>query len=170
MSAYPAKAAKPAAKNYLQMLANIQLGGSSKKVKIKKRDLIFILRNIATLTENGLSLPKSLETICKEKSLKKYSGMLSNIRQTVENGDTFSGALSKYQDSFGELFISQVKIGEKSGTLPATLERLTQQLEHADNLKATVIKKLSYPALLCVTARPCRQPRASSTKHTAGMP
>src|SRR5439155_16285390 len=78
------------------------------------------------------------------------SAMLSTIRQTVENGDTFSGALTKYQDAFGDLFISQIKIGEKSGTLPTTLERLTQQLEHADNLKSTVIKKLSYPALLCV--------------------
>ncbi len=150
MSAYPASAARPAEKNFLQMLASIQLGGASQKVKIKKRDLTFILRNIATLTENGLSLPKALETICKEKSLKKYSGMLGDIRQTVENGETFSGALLKYKDSFGELFISQIKIGEKSGTLPATLERLTQQLEHADNLKSTVIKKLSYPALLCV--------------------
>lgn len=148
--AYPAKSARPAEKNFLQMLASIQLGGASQKVKIKKRDLTFILRNIATLTENGLSLPKALETICKEKSLKKYSGMLGDIRQTVENGETFSGALLKYKDSFGELFISQIKIGEKSGTLPATLERLTQQLEHADNLKSTVIKKLSYPALLCV--------------------
>src|SRR6185436_11049097 len=150
MSVYPTHAAKPAQKNFLQMLASIQLGGSTKKVKIKKRDLIFILRNIATLTENGLSLPKALETICKEKSLKKYSEMLSTIRQTVENGDTFSGALAKYKDSFGELFISQIKVGEKSGTLPATLERLTQQLEHAENLRGTVIKKLSYPALLCV--------------------
>lgn len=150
MSAYPASAARPAEKNFLQTLASIQVGGSSQKVKIKKRDLTFILRNIATLTENGLSLPKALETICKEKSLKKYSGMLGDIRQTVENGETFSGALLKYKDSFGELFISQIKIGEKSGTLPATLERLTQQLEHADNLKSTVIKKLSYPALLCV--------------------
>ncbi|MBC7854965.1 MAG: type II secretion system F family protein [Pirellulaceae bacterium] len=147
---YPAKSARPAEKNFLQMLSSIQLGGSSQKIKIKKRDLIFILRNIATLTENGLSLPKALETICKEKSLKKYSGMLGDIRQTVENGETFSGALLKYKDSFGELFISQIKIGEKSGTLPATLERLTQQLEHADNLKSTVIKKLSYPVLLCV--------------------
>lgn len=150
MSAYPANAARPAEKNFLQMLASIQLGGSSQRVKIKKRDLTFILRNIATLTENGLSLPKALETICKEKSLKKYSGMLGDIRQTVENGETFSGALLKYKDSFGELFISQIKIGEKSGTLPATLERLTQQLEHEDNLKSTIIKKLSYPALLCV--------------------
>ncbi len=149
MSVYSTKAAKPAEKNLLTMLASIQLGGSNKKVKLKKRDLIFILRNIATLTENGLSLPRALDTICKEKSLKKYSAMLTDIRQTVENGNTFSGALVKYQAAFGELFISQIKIGEKSGTLPATLERLTQQLEHADNLKGTVIKKLSYPVLLC---------------------
>ena len=149
MSIYPVKT-KAAQTSILRTLASFQLGGARKNVKIKKRDMIFILRNIATLTENGLSLPKALETICKEKSLKKYAPMLSTIRQTVENGDSFSGALAKYQDSFGDLFVSQIKVGEKSGTLPATLERLTQQLEHADNLRSTVIKKLSYPALLCV--------------------
>src|SRR4051794_9790987 len=110
MSVYPAKAPPPvAAASFLQKLASIKLGGS-KKVKIKKRDMIFILRNIATLTENGLSLPKALETIYKEKSLKRYSAMLSTIRQTVENGDTFSGALTRFQDAFGELFISQIKV------------------------------------------------------------
>jgi type IV pilus assembly protein PilC len=47
--------------------------------------------------------------------------------------------------------VEQVRIGERSGTIPATLARIMNQLEHADNLKSLIIKKLTYPALL-VTA------------------
>ena len=141
---------KAPAGGFFASLSKIQIGGTKQLTKIKKRDLIFIFRNISTLVENGLSLPITLETLCKEKTLKPYATMLKSICQTVENGETFSDALLKYRDTFGELLISQIKTGERSGTLPATLDRITNQLEHADNLKATVMKKLSYPILLTV--------------------
>jgi type IV pilus assembly protein PilC len=46
--------------------------------------------------------------------------------------------------------VNQVRIGERSGTMPATLKRLTNQLEHGDNLKSLIIKKLTYPCMLMV--------------------
>jgi len=113
--------------------------------------MIFILRNITILVENGLSLPRSLDTLVKEPSLRRYSLMLGQIKQRVESGEAFSDALAQFSDTFNELMISQVQIGEKSGTIPQTLGRIMNQLEHADNLKGAVIKKLTYPALL-VTA------------------
>jgi type IV pilus assembly protein PilC len=144
-------AAKPApTKNIFEMLASIKIGGASQTKKINKKDLIFILRNMGTLIDNGLSLPVALQTILKEKTLFKYADMLNTVCRTVENGETFSGALAKYKDSFDELLVAQIKIGERSGTLPATIERIVHQLEHADNLKSTVIKKLSYPIMLTV--------------------
>jgi type IV pilus assembly protein PilC len=136
-------------KNIFEQLASIKIGGA-KATKINKRDMIFILRNLATLIDNGLSLPVALQTILKEKTLHKYSEILGTICRVVENGETFSEALNKYKETFGELLIAQIKIGERSGTLPATIERVVHQLEHADNLKSTIIKKLSYPVLLCV--------------------
>jgi len=142
-----APAAAP--RNLWQTLSSIKIGGTQKK-RIRRRDLIFILRNIATLIENGLSLPIALQTIVREKTLHQYKSMLAAICRTVENGDTFSDALKRFEDSFGELLIAQIKIGERSGTLPASLHRIVEQLEQADNLRSTIIKKLAYPALLCV--------------------
>jgi type II secretory pathway component PulF len=135
----------------LQKLQSIQLGGKKASVKMKKRDLIFVLRNVCILIENGLSLPKAFETLVKEKTLQKYLGMLQTIKSRVENGDSFSEALSQYPDTFTDIMISQIRIGEKSGTIPQTLNRLMHQLEHADNLKGQIIKKMTYPCLL-VTA------------------
>jgi len=138
---------------FLKKLQNIKLGGggSAEGVKIKKRDMIFILRNISILIENGLSLPKSLETLVTEKSLKKYAAMLEDVKSRVENGETFSDALAVYPNAFSELMVSQIRIGERSGTMPVTLGRVMNQLEHSDGLKSHIIKKLSYPCIL-VTA------------------
>jgi len=145
----------PAAKqgqSFLQKLNNIQIGGSQQAgVKIKKRDMIFILRNISILVENGLSLPRAMDALVNEKSLRKYVAVLQEVKQRVENGEAFSDAMSRFPQSFNELMVEQIRIGEKSGTIPATLNRIMHQLEHADNLKGVIIKKLSYPALL-VTA------------------
>lgn len=144
-------AAKKDEGGFLNKLQSIQLGGATQAKKIKKPDMIFILRNISILLENGLSLPKSLDTLVNEPSLKRYSGMLKEIKQRVESGEAFSAALERFPEAFDDLMVCQIKIGEKSGTIPATLGRVMSQLEHGDNLKKTVIKKLTYPALL-VTA------------------
>jgi type IV pilus assembly protein PilC len=115
---------------------------------MKKRDLIFLLRNVSILIENGLSLPKAFETLVKEHSLQRYSGMLQTIKSRVENGDAFSEALTQFPEVFSDLMVSQIRLGERSGTIPQTLARLMHQLEHADNLKSLIIKKMTYPALL----------------------
>lgn len=143
--------AKGGEQNLLQKLQNIQIGGSAQKGKVKKKDMIFILRNVAILIENGLSLPRALETLVGERSLAKYSHMLGDIKSRVENGEAFSDALTHYPESFSDIMVGQIRIGEKSGTIPATMGRIMHQLEHADNLKGQIIKKLSYPILL-VTA------------------
>jgi type II secretory pathway component PulF len=143
--------AAPQSMGLLKKLQSIQLGGKRGSLKMKKRELIFVMRNVSILIENGLSLPKAFETLVKEKSLQKYATMLHTIKVRVENGDAFSDALAQYPDTFTDLMVSQIRVGEKSGTIPQTLGRLMHQLEHADNLKGQIIKKLTYPALL-VTA------------------
>lgn len=148
MSSAAAKAKNVPRLSLLEKLASIQIGGSGKKVKIKKKDLIFIFRNISILVENGLPLPRALDALVREKSLKKYCTILTAMRQRVESGESFSGAMALFPDTFSELVQNQIRIGERSGTMPATLKRLTNQLEHGDNLKSMIIKKLTYPCML----------------------
>ena len=65
--------AKKTQQNLLWTILNFQLTKVDLyAIKIKKKDLTFVLRNLATLVENGLSLPKALATLAKERSLKKY--------------------------------------------------------------------------------------------------
>lgn len=120
----------------------------AKTARIKKRDLIYIMRTTSTLIENGLTLPKAIETISQEKSLKTYRPFLRAVQTHLESGDTFSNALVNGGASISDLLINQIRVGERSGTLPLTLQRITQQLENADNLRSQILKKLAYPIML----------------------
>ncbi len=143
------KNAKKSQENLLWTILNFQLTKTDLyATKIKKKVLTFVLRNLATLVENGLSLPKALATLAKERSLKKYAEMFETIRRKIESGETFSNALALFPKTFDKLTIHQIRVGERSGTLALTIDRVTTQLENSSNLKAQVLKKLAYPIIL----------------------
>ena len=130
----------------------LKLGGKRKprQQKLKDRDLVFILRNLATLTQSGVSLPKALGTLAEERALEKHRDMLQSIRRHLENGETFSSALAHYGATFDTVMINQIKVGEHSGTLSDTLTTIAGHREDGHRLKSEIVRKLAYPALLVV--------------------
>ena len=119
--------------------------------KIRLRELSFILRNLATLIENGLSLPKSLDTLARERSLRKHADVLLTLQHKVETGEMLSGAMATYPAIFNDVVVSQIRAGERAGTIAAALGRVARQLEGVTRIRARVIRRLTYPAVL-VTA------------------
>lgn len=134
---------------FLKKLSDIQIGGSS-GLKVRKKDLIYIFRNLSTLLGNGLSLTKALATLQQEKSLKKYQSLFATMEQHVNQGSALSSALKQFPDSFDELLVHQIKVAERTGALVETITRITEQLENGANIKALIIKKLTYPVMLSI--------------------
>jgi type IV pilus assembly protein PilC len=125
-------------------------GGGKMASNLPPKDLAFILRNLATLTQNGVSLPKALGTLADEKALEKHRSLLLAIRRRLENGESFSSTLAQFGSMFDLIMINQIKIGEHSGTLPDTLDKIATHCEQAHNLRAEVMRKLAYPVVLVV--------------------
>lgn len=125
-------------------------GGDNGQARMRRRDLVFILSNLATLLENGLSLPRALHTLSRERSLARYATMLESLKRRIENGETFSAAMTAFPAAFPDLMTNQIRVGERSGTLPHTLGRLAQQVEQASDLRQKLLKKMSYPIIVTV--------------------
>lgn len=138
---------KDGLEGFLQKLSEIQIGGSSSQ-KIRPKDMVYIFRNLSTLLANGLSLNRALATLQEEKSLKKYHSLFVTLEQHVNQGSSLSAALKCFPDSFDELIIHQIAIAERTGSLVETIARITDQLENGANIRALIIKKLTYPCLL----------------------
>jgi type II secretory pathway component PulF len=118
--------------------------------KLKDRDLVFILRNLSTLTSSGVPLPKALATLAEERALEKHRDMLHVIRRRLENGESFSAALAQFGETFNTVMVNQIKVGEHSGTLGETLTTIARHCEDGHRLKSEIIRKLAYPILLVV--------------------
>lgn len=124
--------------------------GKSGQNKLKDRDLVFILRNLSTLTQSGVSLPKALATLAEEKALEKHRDMLHTIRRHLETGETFSSALARFGSTFDTVMVNQIKVGEHSGTLGEALVTIARHCEDSHRLRSEIVKKLAYPILLVV--------------------
>ena len=116
---------------------------------LKPQELTYILSNLSTLVGNGVPLPKALATLAKEDTLAKHREVLDSLRRKVESGMTFSTAIGQ-SNIVDSLTINQIRLGERSGTLPDTLRKLSSNRNKTAELRKDVIKKLSYPGLLVV--------------------
>jgi type II secretory pathway component PulF len=148
-----AAAGSLAAKSWLALTAGWSLGGSrgaKKKRQLKPADLTNILRNLATLVGNGVPLPKALATLAQEDSLAKHHEVLNAVRRKVETGAPFSMALAECLEGCDQITTSQIRVGERAGTLAETLQHLAETRDKAGELRSQVIKKLAYPGMLMV--------------------
>jgi type IV pilus assembly protein PilC len=123
---------------------------TTSRPRIPRFALAFILRNLATLVENGVPLPQALATLARERAIRRHAGVLDAIRKSVESGQPFSAALREYPHTFDELMIHQLRVAERAGTLATTLFRLTEQLEKGFKLRGQILRKLAYPMVLMV--------------------
>jgi type IV pilus assembly protein PilC len=116
--------------------------------KLTKDEVTFVLRNLATLCSNGVPLPKAIGALADERNLEKKRPLLNEVRRRLESGDTFSTVLASYESSFDTVTLSQVRVGERAGTLPDTLSQIAERREKAGKIQEDIVKKLAYPAVL----------------------
>jgi type II secretory pathway component PulF len=137
----------PAASGWRAKMSGRRRSGQA---KLKDRDLVFILRNLSTLTASGVPLPKALSTLAEEKALEKHSEMLHLIRRKLESGETFSSALAHFGATFDTVMVNQIKVGEHSGTLGETLTAIARHREDGHRLRSEITRKLAYPVMLVI--------------------
>lgn len=131
-------------------LHSIQLTPGGRKNGVSPRRLGEIFSNLATLLENGVTLPKAIVTIANETSMRSCRGLLLGLHAAIERGDSFSKALISQDGTFDEVLIQQIRVGERSGNVPQVLRRIADKFENDNELRRKIIKKLSYPAIVTI--------------------
>lgn len=116
--------------------------------KVKQRAIAVFTRQLATMIDAGLPLVQSLEILSSQQESKVFKNILKEIREDVEEGSTFAGALKKHPGTFNELYTNLVVAGEEGGILDNILIRLANYIEKAESLKKKVKSALVYPATI----------------------
>jgi len=122
------------------------------KQKVKQRSVAIFTRQLATMIDAGLPLVQSLEVLSSQQESKVFKGIIREIREDVEGGATFAGALKKHPVTFNELYTNLVVAGEEGGILDTILTRLASYIEKAEALKKKVKSALVYPTTIVAVA------------------
>lgn len=118
------------------------------KKKVKQRSIAVFTRQLATMIDAGLPLVQSLEILSAQQESKVFKNIIREIREDVEGGSTFAGALKKHPVTFNDLYTNLVVAGEEGGILDNILNRLANYIEKSEALKKKVKSALIYPATI----------------------
>jgi general secretion pathway protein F len=109
-------------------------------------------RQIAGLISSGLPLERALTALTDEAEDEKQRNLIAALRAEVNAGSSFARALGQHPREFSEIYIAVIGAGEQSGHLGGVLERLADDLEESQALKAKLIGAALYPAIVTVIA------------------
>jgi type IV pilus assembly protein PilC len=115
--------------------------------KVPYRDIVFFTRQLATMINGGVALPKAVEQLGRnEKPV--FKRMIDQIGDDLGMGSTFSDALTKHPGAFNHMFVSVVRAGEVAGALDKVLDQLATYMENVAEMKAKVKAAMRYPMVI----------------------
>lgn len=109
-------------------------------------------RQLAGLVASGLPLERALTSLSEEAERDSEHHLVASLRAEVNGGSTFAKALAQHPREFSAIFIAVIGAGEQSGNLGLVLERLADDLEEQQALKAKLIGAALYPAIVSLVA------------------
>jgi len=109
-------------------------------------------RQLAGLVGSGLPLDRALTALSDEAEDAPQRELVAHLRSEVNAGSPFARALASAEREFDDVYRGVVAAGEQSGALGQVLERLADDLEERQALKAKLIGATLYPAIVSVIA------------------
>jgi general secretion pathway protein F len=109
-------------------------------------------RQLAGLVSSGLPLERALTALTDESEEEDLRNLVASLRAEVNAGSSFAKALGQHPREFSEIYIAVIGAGEQSGNLGLVLERLADDLEERQALKAKLVGAALYPAIVTLVA------------------
>ena len=119
---------------------------------VTAKDLQIFTRQLATMIDAGLPLVQCIDILANQTVNKSFQKVLFSVKNSVEQGATFSDALKKHPRVFDELYTNLVAAGEVGGILDTILNRLAVYIEKAVKLKNQLKSAMYYPTGIMVVA------------------
>lgn len=117
-----------------------------------QEEIRIFTRQLATMTQAGISLLQTLELIEKSQAKISMKALITKIKTTIESGAMIAAALRHYSHFFNALYCDLIAVGEHSGTLDLMFERVATYQEKIHALKSKIKKALFYPVAVIVVA------------------
>ena len=126
------------------------MGKSILGERIRQRDIIEFYHRLYQTLELGLPMLAALEENAVGLPSRPMRRIVDEIRIAIENGNTFTTAMSKFPKAFGKLDLAIIRMGEETGVLPKCLKDLSAFLEWKEEIRSTVKRAAIYPSFVII--------------------
>lgn len=109
-------------------------------------------RQLAGLVASGLPLERALTALADEAEDERQRHLIAALRAEVNAGAPLAKAMAQHPRDFSEVYAAVIAAGEQGGHLGVVLERLADDLEERQALKAKLVGAALYPAIVTVVA------------------
>jgi len=115
------------------------------KRKLKQDSLIAAIRQLAVMTNAGISIHDSLREIAEATTDKTLQTVLGTIAEDINAGHSLSHSAHKFSFELGNLSLAMIELGEKTGNMAEALHKLADMLEEIRRNIIKFKKAMAYP-------------------------
>ncbi len=120
----------------------------SESISLKSNELAAFTSQLGTMIKAGIPLLQSLLHLAEHGRTKQARSITRSVLRYIEAGASLSEALAAHPKAFSETYVTMVRGGEVSGTLPEVLHRQGKYLDWVRDVKSVWQQAMIYPAAL----------------------
>lgn len=112
--------------------------------------LLDFTKQLATLLHAEIKLTEALSVLIRQTSNIRFKNVLTDVRDRVVTGESFTDALSDYSNYFDILYTSMVRVGEVTGSLADSLSTIAAFMEKRQRVQTKIATVMVYPVILLI--------------------
>ncbi len=118
-----------------------------KRSRLSGKELSLFTRQLSTLAQVS-PLEEALRTIMRQSEKEHVRAIAGRVHSGIVEGRSLAEAMSAEPRSFPGLYRAMISAGERSGSLPALTERLSNLLERQAAMRSKLLVALAYPSAI----------------------
>ncbi len=117
---------------------------------ITQVDVMLFSRQMYTLLKSGVPILRALAGLQDSTTNASLSEVIGDMRSTLDAGRELSTAMRRHPEVFSTFYVSVVRIGEATGALDDSFDRLFHYIEFEKEMRERINTATRYPLIVLV--------------------
>jgi len=130
-------------------------GAATMKLSFQKnirKQVAEFTRELSAMLSSGIKLTEALAVLTQLVTDAHFRNAINEIRERVLTGESLADCMAEYDRYFDIIYVSMVRVGQATGTLPETLATIAKFMHKRLRLESKLTTAMIYPAVLICAA------------------
>jgi MSHA biogenesis protein MshG len=118
--------------------------------KVTLLDLALFSRQMYTLSRAGVPILRALAGLQESATNPSLRAVIADLRVSLDSGRELSDAMRRHPNVFSSFYVSLVRVGETTGKLEETFDRLFEYLDFEREVRERIKTTVRYPAFVLI--------------------